>query len=94
MKYLMLGLVAMLATGQGCPVPTAPKPDPLAVNDTLRSACAYLNDNEIRTALIAVQTDREGGYTKQQELAIGNSACANTQCQVCTSAVVEQIYRD
>lgn len=94
MRYAMMLLVAAMCMGQSCVPAATPKPDPLEVNDTLRRACGHLTDSEIRTVLIAIQADRDNGFSKQNELTNILNGCPNTQCSVCGSAIIEQIYRD
>ena len=78
-----------------------PPPDPLEVNDTLRSACAgYASDDDlIRTILIFTNNGEAEGRSKSESLMSVMNGCSPTSnvtlqisCVACGTAAVEQVY--
>lgn len=81
-------------------------PGRLAVNDTLRQACAGvgfppelgLSDQDIQTLLSGVEADRQLGVLKWYEMLLMNEVCEGypleTQfgCNTCYTAIIDQVY--
>lgn len=109
-RWTMLLLIAApLSIGCGTTGPvTQDEPDRLAVTSELRTACSGvgfppnlgLSDQDIETLLVGVDTDRQAGVTKTQEVLSILPVCegypVETQfsCDTCYTAIINQVYAD
>jgi len=92
-KVKLLSVASLLFAGCGVN-------DPLAITNSLRTACAAIGgtDDTIKTVLSQVEADKEAGNTYAQEIAKFNTLCTEPNiadqsgCGVCAVAIINQIY--
>ncbi len=64
----------------------------LAVNVTLRQACASFRDDEIAALIAIAEVDRLNGWDWATEVTGITEACQQEWCYECGIAIVEQVY--
>lgn len=102
MRRLTIVLVALTPFLMMCGTAAPGTTDALAVNDHLRGACAGFatTDDQIKMLITDVEADRLGGADYQGMISAANAACSNPSvsapvrldCQVCMTAIVNQVY--
>lgn len=91
-RIIFLAAVLGLCPGLVCGVNDTPI-GRLAVNDHLRAACYYLTDAEIESMIQLAEMDRQAGWPYETEIALGLGVCeGESQCIVCGSAIIAQVY--
>ena len=98
-KCLTVAAIVLLA---GCGT-GGPAASDIPITDELRTACAPLSDDDIRTVLETAAANRDQGMSRQQNLDSAEDACADASegnseavdaCTACLSAAVELVYPD
>lgn len=88
---LALGVAGCGSLPTGAPTGTS-----LGIPSAVRDACIpryVLTEADVQAFIFGVETDRENGFTKTEELLILLQACGTIPgCYTCGSAVVEYIY--
>lgn len=89
MRYGLMGICAVLILG-GCPVLDSGRLEP---NDSLRVACPFSTDGEIRSTLLAAEALRQSGFSYQQAIAGSVPGCGTFPgCSQCVVAAIAQVY--
>lgn len=87
MKLFLISLILVA----GC-LPTEEPFNRLESNDELRMSCPGMTNSDIETMISLAEGDRQNGWIYADELGVVMATCADYECVVCLTAIVDQVY--